>query len=139
MDNQIARASDTDLSAGEPSDHDKAMQTLERGERQQQLCFQKFSFFIAIAFVSILTGGFLYFCYRAFCLIERNNGFVDWHILLIGSGLIVPATFIAYSIVNRFSNSGVKRINEDNFELPSSKLVDALGDLISSVAKKIDS
>lgn len=114
------------------------MLDLEHSELKQRLCFQRLSFLLSFLFVVLLTGGFLYFCFKVFCLIEKNSGLIDWHILLIGSGLVLPATFIMYALVRRSIKSDSKLKNDDDPSPPSSKLIDALGDLIGVVAKKID-
>lgn len=116
---------------------------LERDEAKQRLTHQTLAFWSAIGFVAVLTAVFIFFILKMLCLIELTSGLMDWHVLLLGSGLIVPATLIMYALVKRNHSSNTKRDDDD---LPSTgllkevaEMVKEVTELVGSVAKKIGS
>lgn len=76
------------------------------------------------------------------CLLETGKaGAIDWHVMLLGSGFIVPATLILYSLV-RWTHTEPSIPKSDD-ELPSSGLLKEVtgmlkdvADMVSALAKK---
>src|SRR5690606_9551680 len=63
---------------------------------------RKWLFGFALGFIGMLTVGFLVFAGVMLCLLYNRDQFnFDWHILLIGSTLILPPTVLLFLLANR--------------------------------------
>lgn len=134
--------SDKDLSAGTLSPQQLDLLTVERDEAKQRVAHQSYAFWVGVAFVFAMTLAFLLFANKIVCIIEKNSGLIDWHILLLGSGLIVPPTIIMFALIRRAYPSKANKKEDD--ELPSAGLlkeitgmVKEVTDMVGVVAKKI--
>ena len=131
------KATDQDLSAGSPSDHQLQIMQLERDEAKQRIFHQHLAFGSAVLFVAALTGVFIYFILKMLCLLETTSGLMDWHILLLGSGLIVPATLIMYALIKR--NNAGKPCKKDDEELPSTGLLKEVAEMLKEILGLVSS
>ncbi len=87
-----------DLSEGTIPQSTHALMSLEIDGLRQRLVHQQSAFMIGAGFVLVLALSFLCFSFRIVWLLENDKTF-DWHVLLLGSGLIVPATLILYALI----------------------------------------
>lgn len=87
-----------DLSDGTipKSSHDRI--SLELDAIRQRLTHQQNAFRIGAGFAIVLALSFLCFSYKIVGFVECNQTF-DWHVILLGSGLILPATLILYALI----------------------------------------
>lgn len=138
--------SDLDLAGGEITLHQASLMEIERTKARRRLSLQAIAFGVALLFVCALTYFFVAFIGRVLCLFESGKAAsLDWHVLLLGSGLIVPATLILYSVV-RWTYSEQPAPKNDEEELPSSGLLKEVvgmlkdvADMVGSLAKKVGS
>lgn len=134
--------SDTDLGGGRLSRHNLALLQVERDEARQRIRHQNSAFWVGVIFIAVMTGFFLWFAKRIVCIFEQNSGSIDWHVLMLGSGLIVPPTVIIFALIHRaYSTNGNKK--EDD-ELPCIgplkeivSMAKEVTEMVGDVAKKI--
>ncbi len=127
--------SSVDLSDGKVSDHPQKLLELNLREVRQRQSRQQIIFLIGIIFVLVFSYGFLCFSNRVLAAIEDGNHF-DWHVLLIGSGLILPATLVLFALI-RYSfiqtNDAPKADPIDSGDID---LVDRLVEVLHKLAGK---
>ena len=83
---------------------------------QQKLQQRSWFFFTAMLACAVMSGAFLYFAYKVLCIVESNGGIVpDWHLLLLGSGLIIPPTVILFGLMRQ-----VYKVEASRDEAPDS-------------------
>ncbi len=71
---------------------------------------------------------------------EANVGKTpDWHILFLGTGLILPPTIVLFGLMRRVyqvdDSNGKKESKED--DLPSKDLLSEVGGMVTSVTKMV--
>lgn len=136
------RATDQDIGGGDIPDNQNQLIESQRKDARIRQCSRIAAFVIASGFVTAMSWFFIQFVGRVLCLFEAGKGKdIDWHILLLGSGFIIPSTLILYSLV-RWTHTDQKSSKSDD-DLPSSGLLKEVTavlkdvtDMIGSMAKK---
>lgn len=125
-------ASDADLSSGTLSKHRLSLLEAQRVETKLRIFHQTAVFFLGVVFIIAMTAAFLCFVKQMVSIFENNLGLIDWHVLLLGSGLIVPPTIIIFALIHRaFGMNG--KSNDD--ELPCSGPVKEVVSMAKEVAE----
>lgn len=89
-------------------------------------------FYASLVFCTAMTLAFLWFVLRMVCLFAQASWFeFDWHILLLGSGLIVPPTIILFSLTRRVYDPDTQ--SSGGAELPSQEAVSSASGLLQSI------
>lgn len=136
-------ASDTDLSSGTLSKHRLSLLAVQRDEARLRIFHQSAAFWLGVAFILAMTAAFLLFVKRIVCVIEESPGLIDWHVLLLGSGLIVPPTIIIFALIHRaFVINGKNQGDELPCTGPVKEVVSMakeLAEMAGDLAKKIGS
>lgn len=93
---------------------------------RQRLAHQQNAFRIGASFAIVLALSFLYFCHKIVGFVECNKTF-DWHVVLLGSGLILPATLILYALIKHSHRPHTEpTTSETGVDMDMGKLPDAL-------------
>lgn len=121
--------SSDDLGDGSLDERRRNVLALNLTEMRRRLARRLIIFWIGIIFVLVFSFYFLCFSHRVLAAIEDGHQF-DWHILLVGTGLIVPATLVLFALI-RYSfiriNGDAKADSSDARDFDGmSRLVDAL-------------
>lgn len=127
-----------DLAGGSLPVADEQLQSKILGYHDQRKTQRWVLFFAALLFSGLMTGAFLWFVDKLLCLIETNNGKMpDWHLLLLGSGLILPPTIILFGLMRRVyaaedsSKPGADAQSQPG--VPGAELLATTGDLLQKV------
>lgn len=103
----------------------------EQAERHRQWQYWV-AFVSGVSFSVLLTIEFMYFVWH---VVEK--GVMDWHIMFLGSALILPATFILYLLVSRSSPSRKGEKQEPEMPFPAERLAEGVAQLLESIAGMI--
>lgn len=100
---------------------------------QQRYEQRRWLFGLAIAAAAVMTAAFLSFVYAAVRWTWKHpDKAIDWHILLLGSALIVPPTLVVWNLMKQVFRSDGKLENGKGDDGGS-------GILLSDVIKEITS
>lgn len=103
-------------------------------------------FLFALGFIALLTIGFMVFAGVMLCLLFKRPNFVfDWHILLIGSTLILPPTVLLFLLANRiYADDHHKKpkgddetAKEDSATSPINQLVQTCSELMKTCSELV--
>jgi hypothetical protein len=100
----------------------------ERAERDRQKQYW-IAFGCGIIFSSVLTFLFLWFVF--FVVTEKN---MDWHLMLMGGSMILPATFVLYLLVSRSGASRKDDKKDAVAQFPIERLAESIAQLLEAVA-----
>ena len=90
-----------------------------------------------------MTLAFLIFVYELLCLTTANGGIVpDWHLLLLGTGLILPPTIVLFALMRRVysssdDGSGASAAKVAEPETPSAELLSGVSDVLQKVVQMV--
>ncbi|MDX9717184.1 MAG: hypothetical protein RBT67_07410 [Thauera sp.] len=132
-----------DLSAGSLPESEKAG-LAGRLELDKQRLWQRSGLFWAVLlFAVIMTGSFLWFVSQVLCLISINGGKLpDWHLILLGSGLILPPTIMLYGLMRRVYEVERVQMNgasSQDSASPSAEIVSAFSSMATALSDVIKS
>lgn len=127
-------ASPSDLGAGTITPQQEEAFTRQRDESLQRRRHRTVALWAGLLFTTVMVVGYIMFAAKVLRLLQKGIAF-DWHVLLLGSGLIVPPTLILYvTLKNAYNN---KEEKSNGIDLPSSDPLKAVADLFKSVADLI--
>jgi hypothetical protein len=103
----------------------------ERAERARQKQYW-IAFIAGVVFSALLLGWFLWFVTY---VVTKDR--MDWHALLPGSAMILPATFILYLLVSRSSTGKKDEQQETPAQFPAERLAEGCAQLLEAIAQRI--
>lgn len=132
-----------DLSAGSLPRHEEMLQTKILEYHTQRKAQRSGIFAAVLTFCAVMTLAFLIFVYELLCLTTANGGIVpDWHLLLLGTGLILPPTIVLFALMRRVysssdDGSGASAAKVAEPETPSAELLSGVSDVLQKVVQMV--
>jgi len=125
-----------DLAGGVLPAADEQLQSKILSYHDQRKTQRKVLFYAALGFSGLMTLAFLCFVFRLLGVAESNGGTMpDWHLLLLGSGLILPPTIILFGLMRRVygTEDNSKSGAEQQPVGPGAELLATVGELLQKV------
>lgn len=122
--------SDSDLSAGSLTTTQKADVDNQREDAKQRRLHRKLLVIASLIFVAVLSICFLKYTHFVMCMYELNSGLIDWHILLLGSTLIIPPTLVLFALTRAAFTEPKRETDEDVDLVRMSPLIDTITKLM---------
>lgn len=130
-----------DLGGGKVSASDAPIQQQLLDLYHQRRGQREALFGVSVVFCVIMTFAFMWFVFRMVCVFEANAGKIpDWHILMLGSALIVPPTIILFGLMRRvYDPDDGSNGNGTSPESPSGEAISQISELFKNLAELLTS